>query len=160
MGDCKITAAYSKLCSGFNRLQGPFLLIIRLYWGIHFMMAGWGKLMNLERTAGFFADLGIPFSGINAGLAGVAECGGGLLLALGLASRLACIPLIFTMIVAYATAHYEALVVVVQSLQGFSIDLEEFIKQEPYTYLMAAVIVLIFGPGKFSVDYLLKKKFS
>lgn len=139
---------YAKLCAGLDRLQSPFLLFIRLYWGWQFFIAGKGKLMNLERVAGSFADLGIPFSVHNAVVVGLFECVGGLLLLVGLGARLISIPLAVIMVVAYATAHREALWV-----------MEEVIKQAPYTYLMAALVVMIFGPGKFSIDGLLKKKF-
>src|SRR5580693_932377 len=53
----KLYALYVSLVS---KLQSPFLLIIRLYWGWHFFLTGKGKLMNLDRTAGFFATLHIP----------------------------------------------------------------------------------------------------
>lgn len=139
---------YAKLCGWLSQLQSPFLLLIRLYWGYGFFMAGKGKLFNLERTAGFFADLSIPFPMANAAAAGATECVGGLLLLIGLGSRLVSLPLAFTMIVAYATAHREALWI-----------MEEIIQQEAYTYLMAALLIMVFGPGKFSIDYLLKKKF-
>ena len=36
--------------------RDPFLLIIRLYWGYQFFLAGKGKLENLERTAGFLLN--------------------------------------------------------------------------------------------------------
>lgn len=140
---------YGKLCGVLDHLQSPLLLVIRLYWGWHFFIAGKGKLMNLERVTGFFTDLGIPFPSVNAAIAGTTECVGGVLLILGLGSRLVSIPLAFTMMVAYVTAHRE-------SLWNF----EEMIKQEPYTFLMAVVIVLIFGPGKFSIDNLLKRKYD
>lgn len=140
---------YGKLCGVLDHLQSPLLLVIRLYWGYQFFIAGKGKLLNLERVTGFFTDLGIPFPHINAAVVGVTECVGGLLLIIGLASRLVSIPLVVAMSVAYATAHRE-------SLWNF----EEMIKQEPYTFLMAAVLVLAFGPGKFSIDTLLKRKYD
>ena len=52
------------------------------------MVAGWGKLMNVGSTATYFASLGIPLPGINAVLPGAVESLGGLLLLLGLGSRL------------------------------------------------------------------------
>src|SRR5690348_2415855 len=69
-------------------LQSPLLLAIRLYWGWQFFQTGKGKLMNLDRTAEFFQSLHIPMPRLNACLAGGTECIGGLLLLLGLGSRL------------------------------------------------------------------------
>ena len=51
---------------GIECLPEAFLLVIRLYWGWSFMVAGWGKLMNVGSTATYFASLGIPLPGINA----------------------------------------------------------------------------------------------
>lgn len=73
----KLYRAYVKLISN---LQSPFLPVIRLYWGWQFLLTGKGKLLNLDRTAGFFANLHIPMPKLNAILAGSTECFGGLLL--------------------------------------------------------------------------------
>src|SRR5688572_10195686 len=91
----------ARLDSFADFLQSPLLLVIRLYWGWAFAQSGWGKLTNLERTAGFFESINIPLPKVNAVLAGGTECLGGILLALGLFARPASVPLIFTMLVAY-----------------------------------------------------------
>ena len=109
--------------------------------------------MHLERTAGFFESLGIPAPHLNAVMAGGTECLGGLLLLLGLWARLASVPLIVTMCVAYATAERAA-------LQAITSDPEKFTSAAPFLFLVVAVVVLAFGPGIFSVDRLLKRKES
>src|SRR5436305_14951493 len=83
-------------------LQPLLLLVIRAWWGWSFVLTGKGKLTNLERTTEFFNGLHIPLPKLNAIVASCVECGGGALLLVGLASRLASVPLIFTMLVAYA----------------------------------------------------------
>ncbi len=143
--------AWPRLEHAASSLQSPLLLAIRLYWGWQFFLAGQGKLMNLDRTAGFFADLGIPLPWFNALLAGTTECVGGLLLALGLASRLTAVPLIFTMGIAYVTADSEA-------LRAFFSDPEKFLTAAPFLFLFAAVLVFVFGPGAFSLDGILGRK--
>jgi putative oxidoreductase len=55
------------------------------------------------------------------------------------------------MLMAYITADREALF-------SFFSDPDKFYGATPYTYLFASLIVLIFGPGKYSVDALLTKK--
>jgi putative oxidoreductase len=132
-------------------LQSPLLLVVRLYWGVSFAQTGWGKLMNLDRTAGFFESLSIPMPKLNAIMAGATECGGGLLLALGLFARPAAAPLVFTMLVAYVTADREALMAIVS-------DPDKFLGAAPFLFLFAALLVLAFGPGKLSVDHLLARK--
>jgi putative oxidoreductase len=79
---------------------------------------------------------------------------GGIFLGIGLLSRLTAIPLIIDFIVAYLTTEQEAL----HKLIHF--DPDAFISADPFTYLLASVIVFIFGPGSYSVDGILKRVFS
>jgi putative oxidoreductase len=136
---------YRLLVTAANSLQSPFLLAIRLYWGWQFAETGWGKVNNIEKVTGFFTTLGIPFPGLNAHFVAGVELIGGLLLVLGLASRLTGMVLTVNMLVAYITADREAL------LSIFS-DPDKFTGATPYTFLFASLIVLIFGAGKLSVD--------
>lgn len=131
-------------------LPNALLLSLRLYWGWQFFLTGKGKLMNLEGTTQFFAELGLPLPHVQAILAGCTECFGGLLLLVGLASRLTAIPLIFTMIVAYLTAHRDV-------VTGIWEDADAFVTAPPFLFLLTAVIIFVFGPGKFSVDALLRR---
>jgi putative oxidoreductase len=146
-----LTIGYGWLVAAAAALQSPFLLVVRLYWGWQFFMTGKGKLGNLERVTGFFQNLGIPFPHQQAILVGCVECGGGLLLLAGLASRLVSIPLASTLIVAYLTADLDRVKVI------FS-DPDKFLGADEFLFLFAVVTVLVFGPGKFSLDHLLRKK--
>ncbi len=150
-----LSSAYSKLDGLLVTLGGwlqpVLLLLVRGWWGWSFFLTGKGKLTHLDKTVAFFADLNIPLPKLNAMLAGSTECLGGLLLLLGLGSRLASMPLIFTMLVAYATADQEALHAV------FS-DTDKFTGATPFLFLLACLIVFAFGPGKFSLDALLMRK--
>ena len=132
-------------------LQSPLLLVIRLFWGWQFAQTGWGKLMNLDRTTGFFESLHLPLPRLNAIAAGSVECFGGLLLLVGLGARFVSPALIFTMLVAYATADNEA-------ARAIFSDPDKFTGAAPFLFLAASVIVFVFGPGKFSLDALLFKK--
>jgi putative oxidoreductase len=126
-------------------LQPVLLLLIRLWWGWSFFLTGKGKLLNLEKTTAFFMELGLPLPQLNAIVAGSVECFGGLLLLAGLFARPVSVPLAFTMLVAYATADREA-------LQAIFSDPDKFTSAAPFLFLFAALIVLAFGPGKFSID--------
>jgi putative oxidoreductase len=155
----KIIKTSAVLYSFFERatshLQSPLLLAVRLYWGWQFFQTGLGKLTNIPKIVDFFTSLGIPFPAFNAYLVGSLECVGGALLFLGLGSRLIALPLTFNMLVAYITADREAL---------FSVFSEpgKFYGADPYTFLFASLLILIFGPGTLSLDtvigYLYKRK--
>lgn len=145
--------AYALLVKGGNLLQAPLLLVMRLWWGWSFMQTGWGKLTNHAKAAEFFGSLGIPWPGLNAWVAASTEFLGGFCLLAGFASRLMCIPLSITMIVAYLTADHEALVNIFKKP-------DDFTSATPFLFLLTALIVLAFGPGAFSIDRLLARKFS
>jgi putative oxidoreductase len=140
---------YSFYESTISRLQSPLLLAVRLYWGWQFFQTGLGKLTNIPKVVDFFTSLGIPLPTLNAYFVGSLECVGGVLLFLGLGSRLIALPLTFNMLVAYITADREALFSV------FS-DPGKFYAADPYTFLFASVLILIFGPGRFSLDFAIR----
>lgn len=147
----KLSNCYTFFQASADCLRSPFLLGVRLFWGWQFAQTGWGKLMNLERTAGYFQSLHIPLPQVNAAMAGATECVGGALLVLGLYTRVASVPLIATMLVAYATADREALMAIVS-------DTEKFTSAAPFLFLLASIILLVFGAGGISVDRFLSRK--
>jgi putative oxidoreductase len=139
---------YDLWCRVLGHAQSAFLLAIRLYWGWQFFGTGRGKFEHLDKVTEFFTSLGIPAPRLNVYLAATTELVGGLCLFLGLGGRIATIPLIFTMLVAYATDDREAL------LNIFSAP-DKFVTRDPFLFLLAATIVLVFGPGKLSADHLI-----
>ena len=141
-------SAYGLLIKWASLLQSPFLLLVRLYWGWQFAQSAWGKLHNLGRVTEFFASLNIPLPGLSATFCSGLEFVGGLLLILGLGSRFIGLLLTANMSVAYWTADRDAL------LSIFS-DPGKFYNADPYTFLFAALLILIFGPGIFSLDFLI-----
>jgi putative oxidoreductase len=134
-----------------SRFQSPLLLALRLYWGWQFFGTGKGKLRNLDHYADYFGQLHIPFPHFNACMAGATECFGGLLLLVGLGSRLVTLPLIFTMTIAYLTAE-------IDSVKHIFSDPDKFVTATPFLFLLACVIILVFGPGVFSLDWLIARK--
>jgi putative oxidoreductase len=147
----KIDALYQLLIRAANSLQSPFLLLVRLFWGWQFWQSGWAHLTNMPKFIEFFQGLGIPAPSLNAHFVAVLEAGGGILLALGLGSRLIALLLAGDMFVAFITADREAL---------FSIfsDTDKFYAAAPYTFLFASLIILIFGPGMLSLDHLIARR--
>lgn len=133
-----------------NRGQSLLLLAVRLYWGWQFAQSGWGKLHRIDGVTEFFTTLGLPMPHTTAIIVSLIEFVGGILFALGLGSRLVSLVLFVNMSVAYWTADHEALT------QIFS-DPGKFYNADPYTFWFAALIVLVFGPGLFAIDTLLKR---
>jgi putative oxidoreductase len=132
-------------------LQSLLLLVIRLYWGWAFFLTGKGKFMDLSKLTQFFQSLGIPLPHAQAILAGTTECFGGLLLLVGLCSRLISIPLTILLTVAYLTADLDRVKMI------FS-DPDKFLTADEFLFLFAVVLVFAFGPGKFSIDWLIERK--
>lgn len=130
----------------FRELGPP---LVRVSLGVMFAQSGLGKLMNLERTAGFFESLGIPAPALHAFVVGNVELVCGIAIALGLLARLAAIPLAITMLVAIATA-------LLPDVQG-ALDL---IALSETLYLAVLVLLITQGPGRWSIDSFLQRWIS
>ncbi len=141
---------YFGVTGKFSVLQSPFLLAVRLYWGWQFAQTGWGKLHTLAKITDYFASLNIPFPAANAHFVAGLEFFGGLLLIVGLGTRLVGLLLAGNMLVAYWTADHEALTSIIS-------DPGKFYVADPYTFLFASLLVLIFGAGYLSLDALIMK---
>jgi uncharacterized membrane protein YphA (DoxX/SURF4 family) len=82
-------------------------LALRIYLAPIFILAGSNKLKHAEHLGPYFESLGIPAPELMVYVAGLTELLGGIALLAGLAVRWAAIPLMFTMVVAATTAHWE-----------------------------------------------------
>jgi putative oxidoreductase len=148
---CLSLRIYRLLIKVAECLQSPLLLALRLYWGWQFFLTGKGKLANLDRTTQFFQTLHIPLPHLNAWVVGLSECVGGLLLLAGLGSRPVGALLAFDMIVAYLTAD-------IDKVKHIFDDPDKFLGADPFLFMLASMMVLAFGPGAFSLDWLISKK--
>lgn len=131
-------------------LQSLLLFAIRLYFGYAFFEAGMGKFNDFPRVASFFQEIGIPFALWNAYLVASVEVTGGLLLILGLGTRFASAVLVFLLVVAYLTAHFDA-------VKHLLDNPAEFAQQGAFSFLLATLLLLAFGPGKIAIDYCIVK---
>jgi putative oxidoreductase len=134
-----------------------FLLLLRIYFGYQIVESGWAHLHNVAKTASYFTELGIPLPVLNVYLSAVTEVVGGSLVLIGLFSRLISIPLIVNFIVAIATANWEYPKYREMLLHPFRDDnfTNAVLHDTAFPFLAIAVLVLIFGPGKLSLDALL-----
>jgi putative oxidoreductase len=125
---------------------------------------GWGRLLRLRpdqvplRQPGCrrFAKLGIPAPELLADFVGVVEIAAGLLLALGLATRLAAIPLVFDMLVAIGTSKLPVLFGPgpEPAAAAPKVGPWAFIYQArlDYTMLVCCLFLLVVGAGAWSLD--------
>src|SRR5258708_4860120 len=121
---------------------GP--LIMRLIVGYVFMLSGWGKLNNLPQIIQNFAEWDIPFPKILTPFVSGVEFFGGIMLLLGLFTRIPAAMLAVVMLVAIKSAKWES-VDSLETLLGF----------EEMTYFAAFLWLAIAGPGAVSLDRLL-----
>ena len=119
---------------------GP--LIMRLIVGYVFLLSGWGKLNNLPQIIQNFTEWGIPLP-LTPFVSGV-EFFGGIMLLLGLFTRIPAAMLAVVMLVAIKSAKWES-VDSLETLLGF----------EEATYFAAFMWLAIAGPGAASLDRLL-----
>lgn len=125
------------------------LLLLRLNMGLLFCLDGWAKLHNLSDISDYFAQLKIPAPHANAVFVSWTQLSCGGLLVVGVASRLAAIPLMGTMAVAILTA---------KILQGKIHGVYDLAGTDELTYLLILFAIVVLGPGKYSVDRLLQRQ--
>lgn len=118
------------------------VLLLRILFGALFIYYGYSKLVGFDQIVPMFKDY--TGLGVKASLALVvlAEFGGGILILLGLGTRVACVLIFITMFVAYFVAHAN---------DPFQV------KQLAFVYLILSVVVFILGSGRYSLAYLLTK---
>lgn len=133
---CRITQTHA----------GLLVSLMRLLIGFIFFKAGAGKLFGwfggfgIEGVTGFFTKLGLPYPQFNAYLVGSTEFFGGILMLLGLLTRLVSIPFCIIMLTAIFTAHKDG----------------DF--YYPLMIFAACLALLEVGAGSLSIDKLLSGK--
>src|SRR5258706_4129470 len=119
------------------------ILLLRLIFGGLFIYIGWGKIEHYHQYLPMFKDytgLGVKTS---YNLVIFAEFFCGILVTIGLLTRLAVIPLFISMIVVFFIA-----------LKGKGVDDKQF----PLLLLILTLVIFLFGAGKYSADALLFKR--
>jgi putative oxidoreductase len=157
----KIRSAVAKgdalLTRAGSQLQSFVLLLLRITWGWQLVESGYGHLTHIQKTIEAFKGWGVPFPQFNVYVSGCTELIGGALLVFGLGARFISLPLLFNFIVAYATASRGEFVQIIKGpgrLDGY----EAFINDSAFPMLVLALTMLAFGPGRVSIDHLLKRR--
>jgi putative oxidoreductase len=145
----KIRVLVMGIASRLDRVAwvGPLLARVTLA-GV-FIPSGWGKLHDLGKVASYFEELQIPAPHFNAFLVASTELVGGILVLVGFATRVASLPLAFTMLVAILTAKRA-------EIHGFT----SLVAFDEFAYLTMFLWLAVAGAGRASLDHLLLRKSS
>ena len=120
-------------------------LLIRLIFGGLFVYHGYTIIKSYDEMLPMFNDIIGIGSKLSFNLVIFAQFFCGLLITIGLLTRLAVIPIFITMAVAYFIAHAK------DSFQ---------VKELAFIFLLLSLVIFVLGSGKFSVDKLFSKKIS
>lgn len=121
-------------------------LCLRILFGGLFIWHGWMKIDNYAMYQPMTQDIIGIGRRLTYDLPMIAEFGGGILILLGLFTRLAVIPIAITMAVAYFVAHKKDMFMM---------------KELPFVFMWLTPVIFILGSGKYSLDYFLfKNKYS
>jgi putative oxidoreductase len=129
------------------RALAPFTEpLIRLVAGLSFIPHGYPKLLNPPAAAKFFTENGFEPGMLWALAVGCTEVFGGLCLALGFLTRLACVPTLLFLLSAIRF-HWP---------NGFPWNEEGF--EYPLFWAVVVFHFLIHGGGRYSVDALIRRE--
>lgn len=135
-----------KMMTGVQKLDSVALLFTRLLLAYGLYQPAIMKWKHIDATAQWFESLGYPAPLLNVYLAGSTEMLGVILLTLGFGTRIIAMPLMFVMVIAITTVHWH---------NGFSAGDNGF--EIPLYYLAMFFMLMAFGSGKLSLDYLMRK---
>ena len=126
-------------------------LVTRITLGHAFFLTGRGKLANFDTFVSFLADQGVPAPVLNAHVVARLEFYGGILLAIGLLTRLVALGLAGTMVVALLTERRQFFESWRFTGDVGPTDIASFM------FLLLLGWLVVYGPGGVSLDALLAR---
>jgi putative oxidoreductase len=126
-------------------------LLTRIALGHAFFLTGRGKLANFDTFVSFLSDQGVPWPEMNAHVVARLEYYGGILLVVGLLTRLVSLGLAGTMAVALWTERKPFI-----ESWAFTGDIGPT-DISPFVFLLLLIWLVVYGPGVVSLDALLAR---
>ncbi len=140
--------------SGSSDLEQYAILLVRISVGLFFAISGANKLFTAAGAKSMYETLveaKVPFPRLMAYFVSGVEFVGGLFVAVGFLSSLACVALLFDMAVAILTTKLSSIPKGLSPLKWF----DNFLYLPEALYLLFFIWLICSGPGKFSVDHAL-----
>ena len=128
------------------------ILLVRVSLGLFFAISGANKLFAAGSRQIMYETLvkaKVPSPRLMTYFVSAVEFVGGSLLAVGFLSSLACVALLVDMLVAILTTKLSAMPKGLSPLNW----LDDFLYLPEVLYVLLFILLICFGPGKFSVDY-------
>ncbi|HEU0092118.1 MAG TPA: DoxX family protein [Vicinamibacteria bacterium] len=126
-------------------------LATRITMGHVFYLTGNGKIENFDNTVEFFASQNIPFPALNAAFVSRLEYYGGILLVVGLLTRIVAALLASTMVVALLTERAQFFAAWRWTGDVGPADISSWVCLLFFSWLV------FYGPGPISLDYFLAR---
>lgn len=127
-----------------NRLQPLAPLVLRVVIGALFVWHGIDKFdTGISMIEDMFTMWGVPAPGLTAPLSAIIEIGAGAALIAGIGTRLAALALSFVMVGALIYVKADLGIISTEPMPGAELDL---------ALLVGLVAVVVFGPGRYSID--------
>ena len=137
---------------GSGDLEQYAILLVRVSLGLFFAISGANKLFVAARTQTMYETLvkaAVPFPRPMTYFVSGVELVGGLLVAVGFLSSLACAALLVDMLVAILTTALAAMPKGLSPLDW----LDDFLYLPEVLYVLFFIWLICSGPGRFSVDH-------
>ncbi|MGL4962746.1 MAG: DoxX family protein [Inquilinus sp.] len=122
-----------------------FAFFARIFLAVLFVLSGWSKLNGFEGTVGYVASNGLPVPQLFAALTILVELGGGILLILGLFSRLAAFIMAgFTLLTIVLVHHF-------WTMADAEMQLNQLMAMKNLAIAGGLLMVTAFGPGAWAI---------
>jgi putative oxidoreductase len=150
---CPVSAYRGLACYASN-LQSLVLLLFRVSFGFQTAQSGHNHLKNFDTMVKNFTDWGIPHPVANVYISGYTEMILGTLILLGLGTRLISLPLLGNFIVAIVAVSRGDIATGFKA-HDYAAAYNTILNDTAFPFVMFTLLMLAFGPGKVSIDYLL-----